>query len=195
MLDQTAQRCLSNRAARGVLARADCVRVSAGRFEVADRLVARRLRRVLASASSGTATALAAGSCAPLPPLQLLVRRLDGVLDAAAAADSRFIVFLNDLSPPQQDDHRAEWRSQFGFTAREAELAQQLLSGASVAEAAAHLGMSVNTARWHLKAIFRKTGTSRQAALMRVQAAPAELEDAPRPDSPHVVAKGPLNAV
>lgn len=51
--DQTGRIVFSNPAARGVLARADCVRVNAGRFEVADRHAARRLRQVLASARPG----------------------------------------------------------------------------------------------------------------------------------------------
>jgi DNA-binding CsgD family transcriptional regulator len=57
-------------------------------------------------------------------------------------------------------------RSRFGLTAREAALADQLRSGATLAEAAAALRMSLGTARTHLKAIFAKTGVSRQAQLV-----------------------------
>jgi DNA-binding CsgD family transcriptional regulator len=58
--------------------------------------------------------------------------------------------------------------SSFGLTAAEAKIALALATGASVPEAAANLGLSANTVKTHLRKVFAKTGTSRQAELVRV---------------------------
>lgn len=52
------------------------------------------------------------------------------------------------------------------FTAAEARLADALLNGQSLAEFSDHVGVSINTARKQLAALFAKTGTNRQAALV-----------------------------
>ena len=59
-------------------------------------------------------------------------------------------------------------RATFGCTAREATLALTLSRGCTLAEAAGVLGISIHTARTHLKRVFRKTGTKRQTELLRL---------------------------
>jgi DNA-binding CsgD family transcriptional regulator len=61
-------------------------------------------------------------------------------------------------------------RKLFRLTVREAELAAHLVAGSGIAEAAAALGMSVSTARQHVKSIFVKTDTHRQAELVALLA-------------------------
>jgi len=56
----------------------------------------------------------------------------------------------------------------YGLTAAEACLAGLLASGRSVQEAADELGITCNTVRWTLKRVFAKTGTTRQAELVRL---------------------------
>jgi DNA-binding CsgD family transcriptional regulator len=56
----------------------------------------------------------------------------------------------------------------YGLTAAETRLALLLLSGQTIKEAVAVLGISRNTAHSQLGSIFRKTGTSSQAELVRV---------------------------
>lgn len=56
----------------------------------------------------------------------------------------------------------------FHLTPLETKLACELASGSSLAEAAKKLGVKEATARSYLKAIFMKTGTNRQAALVRL---------------------------
>lgn len=56
----------------------------------------------------------------------------------------------------------------FGLTPAEAKLASLLAAGLRIDDAARQLGISVHTARAQLKQVFAKTGTHRQAALMRV---------------------------
>ena len=52
------------------------------------------------------------------------------------------------------------------LTAAEANLASLLCAGRSLADAADRLRIAAGTARSHLKSIFSKTGTNRQAALI-----------------------------
>jgi len=56
----------------------------------------------------------------------------------------------------------------FGLSRREIEIASALLEGHSIESLAASLGLSRNTVRNHLQSLFRKTGTSRQADLVRI---------------------------
>ncbi|MFT3732554.1 MAG: helix-turn-helix transcriptional regulator [Hyphomicrobium sp.] len=52
------------------------------------------------------------------------------------------------------------------FTSAEARLAKALLTGLSLADFSDQAGISINTARKQLAALFAKTGTNRQAALV-----------------------------
>ena len=58
----------------------------------------------------------------------------------------------------------------YRLTPAEARLAQALSSGTSLAEAASRFAITAATARSQLKAIFAKTGVSRQSDLVRLVA-------------------------
>lgn len=62
----------------------------------------------------------------------------------------------------------AALRQLFSFTPAEAGLAMLLAEGLTMDEAATTLNVSRNTARTHLKSMFLKTGTTRQADLIRM---------------------------
>jgi DNA-binding CsgD family transcriptional regulator len=79
------------------------------------------------------------------------------------------MVFLND--PDAQPASRASiLRSLYGLTPVEARLADLLAQGCELAAAAERMNMATGTARFHLKAIFRKTGAARQSELVRMVA-------------------------
>ncbi|MEM7404343.1 MAG: helix-turn-helix transcriptional regulator [Pseudomonadota bacterium] len=59
-------------------------------------------------------------------------------------------------------------RRLFGLTRREIDLAMLLAQGYSLAESAERLGVTIETARSHLKNVFAKTHVKGQAQLMRV---------------------------
>jgi DNA-binding CsgD family transcriptional regulator len=65
------------------------------------------------------------------------------------------------------DSHEQHLRELYGLTAGEARLTSWLLQGKSVEEAAAAMGITVNTARTRLKRIYNKTGVRRQPELVR----------------------------
>jgi DNA-binding CsgD family transcriptional regulator len=56
----------------------------------------------------------------------------------------------------------------FGLTRAEARVALAVSSGLSVPEVAIQLGLSPNTVKTHLRRVFAKTGTGRQAELVRL---------------------------
>jgi DNA-binding CsgD family transcriptional regulator len=55
-----------------------------------------------------------------------------------------------------------------GITNKETQLAMCLANGRSLQESAADIGITLNTARAHLRAIFAKTGIDGQTQLVRV---------------------------
>lgn len=59
------------------------------------------------------------------------------------------------------------YRETFGLTPAEARLAALLKDGLSLKEAAAELGISVNTARNQIRSVFEKLGVNRQSDLIR----------------------------
>jgi DNA-binding CsgD family transcriptional regulator len=76
------------------------------------------------------------------------------------------ILFITD--PERTSDPTAKsLRQSFGLTRTEAAVALGVLSGGGLKAVAARLGIAPTTARTHLTAIFEKTGTRRQADLVR----------------------------
>ena len=59
-------------------------------------------------------------------------------------------------------------RKLYGLTPTEARVAAALADGLDLKQVAARFGMKVTTARAHLAALFEKTGTRRQAGLVRL---------------------------
>lgn len=59
-------------------------------------------------------------------------------------------------------------RQRFRLTGSEARLAVALMRGQRLRDAAEQAGLTYETARWYLKSTFQKTGTTRQADLVRL---------------------------
>jgi DNA-binding CsgD family transcriptional regulator/PAS domain-containing protein len=76
-------------------------------------------------------------------------------------------LFVTDPSRTVRTDEQFI-REFWGLTPTEATIAVKLASGASIAAIAAQLAITNGTARWHLKRVFAKTNTARQADLVRV---------------------------
>jgi DNA-binding CsgD family transcriptional regulator len=77
------------------------------------------------------------------------------------------LVFLSDPSS-KPASRAAILRALYGVTPTESRLADLLLNGLEVREAADHLRITLETARFHLKRVLAKTGTRRQTELMRL---------------------------
>lgn len=103
------------------------------------------------------------------PPLHCVVaavrNRSDGLPFAIDGAAS--VIFVT--APERCREAPAELLQRlFGLTPAEARLAAALVSGASLKTAAEAIGIKGGTARSYLKTIMSKTGTNRQADLVRL---------------------------
>jgi DNA-binding CsgD family transcriptional regulator len=87
---------------------------------------------------------------------------------------------LFKTEPAQTAVVRSEWpRRDLGLTPAEVRFTHEILKGDGLQAAADRLGISVTTARTHLAHVFGKTGTRRQAELVRLilQNQPATRQD------------------
>lgn len=78
------------------------------------------------------------------------------------------IAFIKPLELPAATTLAPTLRTQWGFTPAEARLAQQLMEGLSLDEAAECTHVTKNTVRTQLRSLFDKTETRRQSQLVRV---------------------------
>ena len=89
--------------------------------------------------------------------------RVFGFTEARTAA----VMVVSD--PETAPEPAAETLSSlFGLTPAVAKLAAALAAGRTLAEHAEEASITRGTARWHLKELFARTGTSRQAELVRL---------------------------
>ena len=160
----------ANAAARRMLDRGAPVASLRGRLAALQPETTRTLRDAIALAQTDEALIGAAGVGVPLPaedrapatahilPLARGDFRSQLIPHATAA------VFIAPATDEVATDVATVARL-FGLTAAETRHLQQLLAGATLAEAAAALGVSVATARTHREHIFGKTGVSRRGEL------------------------------
>lgn len=132
------------------------------------------LRRLIASCA-GIACLNRAGGVVEIPrsgrlPLRILVAPFTPERigeDAGTAANPLALLLVTD---PQQrcEARKAGLKRRFGLTCAEADLAIEIARGDGRDAAARRLGVTVATVRTHLTHIFDKTGTRRQAELVRL---------------------------
>lgn len=103
---------------------------------------------------------------AQLQGLSLLLRPLP-LSDRSGEHSPAVAVFISDPMAPRQAPSEV-LTALFGLTPAEARLAIRLVNGLSLEEAAMSLGVSRNTAKSHLSAIFSKTGVTRQTQLIQL---------------------------
>jgi DNA-binding CsgD family transcriptional regulator len=100
-------------------------------------------------------------------PLSLLIIPLRGPIAWLSHEQPVAILFITD------PDHVAlpeavQLQRQFGLTPAESRLVLEILKGDGIAAAAERLGVVPGTARTHLHRVLAKTGTKRQADLVRL---------------------------
>ena len=100
-------------------------------------------------------------------PLNLLVTPVVAHKALRVEVGTAAMVFVGD--PEVREETDADLLSLFyDLSHAEARVASLLVHGKSVKEVSEGLQVSLNTARTHLKRIFEKTGTRRQAELMQL---------------------------
>jgi DNA-binding CsgD family transcriptional regulator len=165
----------TNHAADGLLAARDGLIVDNGQLRAARGADTTRLRTLLAEAAAtaagrglgfGGALRLGrpSGRCPLITLVAPLVRRSD--FFSATAPPVVAVVVTDPESAPVPDQETL--RGLFGLTPAEAALTRLLAQGLTLQQAAAHLKLRPATLRTRLKTIFEKTGTHRQADLVRL---------------------------
>lgn len=170
LLDAAGRILAANRPAHALAQQGPLLLGSTG-VRLANRRQDASLRALLAGAT-GTAKGqgIAGGGVIRLigsPERVLSVVPLVGDSTESTLALARVAVFIR--AAPQAIVPAAEdLQSGFGLTAAEARLARALAGGSSLARVAKDVGVSIHTARAQLKQVLGKTGTHRQADLVRV---------------------------
>jgi DNA-binding CsgD family transcriptional regulator len=102
-------------------------------------------------------------------PLDVFICPLPEHVEAAQSAHKppSAIIFLSDPDAGMYCDERM-LREVYDLTSAEARTACALLEGQTLQESAKRLGVTVHTVRTHLKRVFEKTHTTRQADLIRI---------------------------
>jgi DNA-binding CsgD family transcriptional regulator/PAS domain-containing protein len=172
LLDGEGKVLWENRAATAVLAVSDGLSVRKGRLSaMSSRENARLQCLIRAAVASGQGRGVMPGGALSVPraslarPLSLLISpfRMDRTFVRNPAA----VVLFTD--PERKLETRPELLQHlYGLTAREAAVAALLLQDIDLREAAQQLRVSVHTARSHLRVIFEKTDTHRQAELVHL---------------------------
>ena len=127
--------------------------------------------RTAALTGAGTGThpgAVLAVSSRSAPPLSLLVSPLHTSGPFAGVISGQGAMVLVADPTRKRSAQKDELSQIFGLTQAEARLLTGLVGGLSLAEYAETAGVSVQTARSQIKAIFAKTGVRRQSELMRL---------------------------
>lgn len=169
VLDETAQLLRANPTARQMLDSADGLKLVDRHLAASTVAETRELRRLLASAREHPklVTAMCLSRPSGRRKLVAVVRSIPLVKESVGRSRPAVAIFLRDPDTLAEPAHDIA-RQLFDFTPAEAHLAIELLNGLSLDEAAEKLGILRNTGRAHLRAIFSKTGVTRQSELVRV---------------------------
>jgi DNA-binding CsgD family transcriptional regulator len=165
----------ANRAADRLLSRGDVLDARSGRIRAArpsytNALLAliERAAQTGAGAGSIAVDAIAIPCSGDNSQLAVVAEPLASPHGEALghAPDPGALLFISD-SEASTRPSIARLRTVYGLTPAEALLASIIVDGRSLGSAADELGVSQNTVKYHLKAIFEKTGVRRQSDLVR----------------------------
>ncbi|WP_420992392.1 hypothetical protein ACKI2N_030165 [Cupriavidus sp. 30B13] len=170
VVTETCTLLYANRAAQALFGMPGGVSVRGRRLQVADEaLNAKLLRQVRAAARSRhPAQAVPEPSVvlwrAGRLPLTLLVAPWRADRPGGDAGQPAATIFVRDPEA-MHDATAARLRELFGLTGAEAVVALAIGNGLSPEQIAARNGVGIGTIRTHLRGVFLKTGTTRQAAV------------------------------
>jgi len=174
ILDEHGLVLSKNDSAEELLARHNGISIAHNRLHFEQMEVEKEFSGLLAEVLGGRALGQSVAAQAMQIPRREGLTQLGLVARAvqpAAAVDGRSLpsiaIFISDpdqaSEPPTQIISRL-----FGLTPTEASLAMLLANGLTLDEASEQLGIKRNTTRTHLRAVFAKTGVTRQTGLVRL---------------------------
>lgn len=161
LMDGEARALVVNRSARAILDGGDAVSLQGSTLRCRSSADQARLRELLAPEGPRAGALLVSRPAGR--PIAVLVHRLD--TPVAGGLTGLRAVFLSDpeLGIEPAGDVLARL---YHLTPAEARLAGELLQGRTLEESAEQLGVTVHTARTHLRRVFEKTDTRRQSELV-----------------------------
>lgn len=116
--------------------------------------------------AKGLGSAMLVSRASSRPPLRLVA--LPFAVEGSIGCDRPcVIIFVSDPSTRMKPRGKV-LRTLYGLTPAEARVADRLAEGHDVKTVASHLGITLETTRFHLKRVLSKTGTHRQTELMRL---------------------------
>ncbi|WP_062115030.1 helix-turn-helix transcriptional regulator [Aureimonas sp. AU40] len=176
-LDRSLRLRSLNSLAEEVLRREDGLRLRAGRVETVDPRDAPALEKAVSEVSApilGLASPeaeLAIRRAGAREPLKVSVTSTRGRIAAPASFDASVaIVLMFRYEMANRRNGLAALGAHFGLTPAELRLTAGIANGTPLREAALRLGISYETARSQLKAVFSKTQTRRQVELVSLLA-------------------------
>jgi DNA-binding CsgD family transcriptional regulator len=158
----------ANRLGEALLAKADGLRAEAGRVKPVARDEARTFQSLVAGCTMAGGPGPRAGGLMRIArasgrPLQLVVSPLASSFGSDVESGLALVLVADPDRPPPEPRRLV---AAHGLTGAEAAVAARLLIGETPADAAAALGLSITTVRFHLRNLKAKTGTHRQAELL-----------------------------
>jgi DNA-binding CsgD family transcriptional regulator len=163
-----------NRTAEEILRLKDGLIIDGGELRAAGSDGTARLRTIIGNAIRISAGELIDGATAgrierpsgKRPPF-VMAAPLPGQPETLGVEPAAVALFVTDPESNKPATDVATLRAIFGLTRAEAQLLLMLLEGLPLQQTAERLHLSAETARSHLKSIFQKTDTHRQADLIR----------------------------
>ncbi len=161
----------ANTEAERILASEDGIAQRLGQLRIADPALVAALQRKIAALTGRHYGALP--DClfvrrpSGAPPYTLVVAPAGAAVRAGGNVAAATL-FITDPVSPTKLPIPAILSDAFGLSATEAEVMRLASMGRGMGFVAQTLGISLNTARTHLKAIYAKTGVHHQAALARI---------------------------
>lgn len=174
IVDENGKILQSNHVAEEILQNSDGIRRVGGILEARYLPENRQLQRMIKAAvslsvqaepsiSEAMSVTRPSGKCS----LGVVVRSIPVSEWAESGRRAAAAIFIRDPEAGSRAPHEVV-RQLFNLTPSETALAMELVNGLSLDEAAEKLGVKRNTARAHLRAIFSKTGVTRQSELVRM---------------------------
>lgn len=174
LLDSARQIVVQNRAAERICAGGDGLRLDTGGPNAADARENAMFQMLIADAMEGKGGRtfasrgfLSVSRPSAKRPLSVMVTSLRDAPQGAPVGEAVVALFVTDPEEKRISGAKA-LEKLYGLTQSEAEILQLLSTGMSLEEAAEERGVSMNTARSHIKHMFSKTGVSRQGELVRM---------------------------
>lgn len=161
----------ANAAAEEVLRAADGLRIRAGRLEATfvttDATLQRSIRAALTPRDAPSASSLLCERSREAHPYLVEVLPIDPA-DASGPTQRAMVV----IDPGSEARTAATLlHRHYGLTASETQIALMVLNGSGIKDMAERMSLSQATVKTHLQHVFDKTGTHRQADIVRLLAA------------------------